>query len=233
MTGAVVAVAVTGSTNADLLADAGWPEGRWLRADRQTAGRGRLGRSWSSPIGNLYASTVVRLSPDDPPATGLALMTGVALSDALAVFVPVDAPLTLKWPNDLLSDGAKLAGVLLERTGDRVVVGVGANLTHAPTLPDRATAKLADIAPPPSAGALVIVLAERFAAWLAQWRRDGFDVVRQAWLARAHPVGTPIEVTDSCTRGLFDGLGADGSLRLRRPDGTVATVRTGDIRMAR
>src|SRR3954468_5499421 len=116
------AVAETGSTNDDVavLAREGAPEGLWLRADRQTSGKGRQGRAWQSPPGNLHASTLVRLRPDDPPAPTLALVAAVALHEVVTPHAPAA---TIKWPNDLLVDGAKLAGILLERQGDAVVVG--------------------------------------------------------------------------------------------------------------
>src|SRR4051812_4985588 len=117
-------VAETGSTNDDVaaLARAGAPEAMWLRAERQTGGKGRQGRAWASPPGNLYASTLVRLRPRDPPAPTLALAAAVALHEAAEAFAP-DAPLVIKWPNDLVVHGAKLAGILLEREGEAVVAG--------------------------------------------------------------------------------------------------------------
>ncbi|RZL52832.1 MAG: biotin--[acetyl-CoA-carboxylase] ligase, partial [Sphingomonas sp.] len=136
-------VAETGSTNADmrLLARQGAEEGLWLRAERQTAGKGRLGRQWVSEPGNLYASTLVRLRPADPAPATLALVAAVALHRAVGVFLPDAA--RLKWPNDLLLGDAKLSGILLERSEDAVVVGIGVNLAHHPDLPDRATTSLA------------------------------------------------------------------------------------------
>lgn len=232
MAGAVVTVAETGSTNADLLATPDWPEGRWLLAERQTTGRGRLGRDWRSPAGNLHASTVVTLRPGDPPPTALALLTGVALAEALALFLPAGSPLMLKWPNDVLLSGAKCAGILLERAGERVVVGVGANLAHAPDLPGRPTASLADHAPPPAPEVLAEALTERFAAWLLRWRVEGTGPIHAAWLALAHPLGTAIIVSESGETGLFAGLAEDGALRLRRGDGSTEVIRAGDVRMA-
>jgi BirA family biotin operon repressor/biotin-[acetyl-CoA-carboxylase] ligase len=151
-------VAETGSTNADLLelARGGAEDGLWLRAVRQTAGRGRLGREWSSPEGNLYASTLVRLRPSDPPAASLALVAAVALQETVSTFLvagicqgttDASATLVLKWPNDLLLADAKLSGILLERTGDAVIVGYGVNIAHHPDLPDRVTTDLAGDVP--------------------------------------------------------------------------------------
>ena len=232
MDGPVVSIAETGSTNADLLADTAWPEAHWLRADRQVTGRGRLGRDWSSPPGNLYASTVVAIRRGDPAPTGLALLTGVALVEAVRLFTPDGAPLLLKWPNDLLLGDGKLAGILLERSGDRVIVGVGVNVAHAPTVPGRAIACLSDLGPPPTPDALAAAVADRFRSWLTRWRREGIGPVRSAWLACAHPVGTALTVSETGETGLFDGLDEDGALRLKRADATVALVRAGDVRMA-
>ncbi len=177
-------VAETGSTNADLLllARGGVEEGLWLRAERQTAGRGRLGRTWVSPAGNLYASTLVRVRTGDPAPATLALVAAVALHEAIGVFGVVAE---LKWPNDLIAAGAKLSGILLERGGDAVVVGIGVNVAHHPDLPERPTTSLAALGSGVMAETLLDVLAETFARWLARWRGEGLGPVRAAWLAAA------------------------------------------------
>ncbi|MEN2746603.1 biotin--[acetyl-CoA-carboxylase] ligase [Sphingomonas sp. T9W2] len=225
-------VGKTGSTNADLLAAAatGAEEGLWLRAERQSAGRGRLGRSWADGAGNLFASTIVRLRPHDPAAHTLTLVAAVALADAIAMSAPGLA--MIKWPNDLMIGEAKLSGILLERSGDAVVIGFGVNLASQPALPDRLTTSLAVLGVAMTPEALLAVLSERFAAWLAIWRRGGGSVVRTAWEERAHPRGTPLRVRlpDGSERsGVFDGLDADGALRLLGPDGRTALVHAGDV----
>lgn len=224
-------VAETGSTNADMLAlaAAGAAEGSWLRAERQTAGKGRQGRAWESPVGNFYGSTLVRLRPTDPPAPTLALVTVVALEEAVRVFLPTGA--TIKWPNDLLIDGAKLSGVLLERAGDAVVVGIGVNLAHHPELPDRPATSLAAQVVEVDVAIFSDVLAESFARWLSRWRGDGLEPVRQRWLDRAHSRGTALSarLPDGTARdGLFDGLSADGALMLRTQTG-MELVNAGDV----
>ena len=224
-------VAETGSTNADmlLLARDGAEEGLWLRAERQTAGRGRLGRAWLSPDGNLYASTLVRLRPGNPQPASLALVAAVALHEAIAVF---GVTAELKWPNDLLLQGAKLSGILLERAGDAVVIGIGVNVAHHPDLPDRPTASLAAAGSPVVAQTLLDVLAESFARWLARWRGEGLGPVRTAWLAAAHPVGTALtaRLPDGSTReGLFDGLDPDGALILRLASGERHVIHAADV----
>lgn len=220
-------VAETGSTNDDLaaLARAGAPEGIWLRAERQTGGKGRQGRAWLSPPGNLYASTLVRLQPGDPPAPTLALLAAVALHEVVEIYVH---GVEIKWPNDLVFGGAKLAGILLERQDDAVIVGFGVNLAHQPEgleRPATSLAALAGIAPQP--GAFAEILAEAFERWLGRWRAQGIEPVRRAWLARAHPPGTALSTPEG--EGLFDGLDGNGALRLRLADGTIRTVHAGDV----
>jgi BirA family biotin operon repressor/biotin-[acetyl-CoA-carboxylase] ligase len=225
----------TGSTNADLidLARQGWPEGHWLRAGRQTAGRGRLGRDWRDGEGNVQASTLVRLRPGDPPPTGLGLLTGVAIHDALTRLAP-DAGLLLKWPNDLMAGTAKLAGILLERVGDAVIVGVGINIHRAPAVEGRATAALNDLPGGASTDAAIATdaLANRFDHWLARWRSEGFAPVRTAWLVAAHAPGTRLSVHNSAQsrlEGRFEGVAEDGALLLRQDDGRIAVVHSGDV----
>src|SRR5439155_3475796 len=130
-----------GSTNADLLTDASAVEGDWLVALEQDAGRGRQGRTWVSAPGNFYGSALVRLQPNDPPAPTLSLAAGLALIETVDVAAP-SQPLMLKWPNDLMLTGRKLAGILLERNGDRVAVGFGVNLATGPALAGRSSASL-------------------------------------------------------------------------------------------
>lgn len=138
------------------------------------------------------------------------------------------AGLQLKWPNDLLADGAKLAGILLEREGEAVVAGFGVNLAAHPDLPDRATASLAGLTgAAPDPGGFLEALAEAFARWLGRWRRDGVGPVRRRWLEAAHPVGTALATAEG--EGLFDGLDEEGALRLRLADGTMRIVHAGDV----
>jgi BirA family biotin operon repressor/biotin-[acetyl-CoA-carboxylase] ligase len=212
------------------LAASGLEEGVWLRAERQTLGRGRQGRSWASPPGNLYASTLVRIRPSDPPAPTLALVAAVALEETVSAYVPGRA--VLKWPNDLLIDGAKLSGVLLERAGDAVVIGIGVNLAHHPTDTDRRATSLAvyDVAIAPED--FVETLAEAFARWLESWRGQGIDMVRRRWVTNAHPTGTPLNVRlpdGAAFDGLFDGLDPEGALILRLADGTRRVIHAGDV----
>jgi BirA family biotin operon repressor/biotin-[acetyl-CoA-carboxylase] ligase len=137
----------------------------------------------------------------------------------------------LKWPNDLLLLGRKLAGILLERSGDRVVLGFGVNLASAPQLEDKVAASLSARA---SADDLASSLAVSFARLLKLWRESAPGLIAQAWLARAHPIGTPLKVhsgSGAWVSGRFDGLEADGALRLRGSGDALEIVRAGDVEL--
>jgi BirA family biotin operon repressor/biotin-[acetyl-CoA-carboxylase] ligase len=165
------------------------------------------------------------LRPDDPPAPSLSLASGLALIDAAEIAAP-EAELSLKWPNDLLSGGAKLAGILLERSGDRIVAGFGVNLAEAPAIDGRPTAALESITPQ----AFAPLIAAAFARVLEAWRNTGS--LADAWLGRAHPVGTRLTVhaaPGEQVSGLFDGIEPSGALRLRLADGSVRVMHAGDV----
>jgi BirA family transcriptional regulator, biotin operon repressor / biotin---[acetyl-CoA-carboxylase] ligase len=227
-------VVETVSTNADVLAYAeqGEADGLWLRAECQTSGRGRLGREWASPVGNLYASHLIRLRPNDPPASTLGFVAAVALEEVLCVFAPT-ITFQIKWPNDVLADGAKLSGILLERTGVAVVMGVGVNLASHPELTDRKTTSLAQLtgyAPDP--GIFLDTLADVFARLLAQWRGQGMGIIFTQWRAKAHPIGTALTVhlpDGAQLQGLYQGIDDTGILSLRLAGGEVRAIHAGDV----
>lgn len=213
-----------------MLADSEAAEADWLIALEQEAGKGRQGRTWVSARGNFSGSTLVIVGPNDPPAPALSLAAGLALVEAIDVAVPGQA-LMLKWPNDVMLLGRKLAGILLERAGGRVVVGFGINLSTAPTLTDGQAATLGgQIAPE----AFAPLLAGNFSRMLEVWRSSKPSLLAQAWLVRAHPIGTRITVhstRDERVSGRFDGLEPDGALRLRRDDGDLDIIRAGDVEL--
>ena len=213
-----------------MIADEAAVEGDWLVALHQDAGRGRQGRTWISVEGNFYGSTLVQLREGDPQAQSLSLAAGLSLAEAIDVAAP-GHPIMLKWPNDVMMLGKKLAGILLERSGDRVAIGFGVNLAAAPQLDDREGSSLGGAILPQAFGPL---LAASFARLLNVWRQSDAAMLAQAWLARGHPVGAPLRVHsshDETVSGRFDGLEADGALRLRRDDGTVEIVRAGDVEL--
>ena len=183
-----------------------------------------------SAPGNFYGSTLVELRDNDPAAQSLSIAAGLALVEAVDAAVPGQA-LMLKWPNDLMLLGRKLAGILLERSGGRVAVGFGVNLASAPVLPDRQSAALGGQMTPE---AFAPLLAGSFTRLLELWRRSEPPLLVQAWLARAHPVGTRLTVHSGPHEkisGRFDGLEVDGALRLRREDGLVDLIRAGDVEL--
>ncbi len=207
-------------------------EGVWLRAEQQTAGRGRQGRPWQSPPGNLYASTIVRIGPEDPPAAGLALLAGVVLEEAVRAALASPSGLRLKWPNDLLLDDAKLSGILLERGGTHVIVGIGVNVAHHPALADRATTSLHAAGATIDAATLFEDVATRFAMWLGEWRARGMAPVAARWAERAHPVGTMLRVRlpdGDELDGRFLGLDTGGALLLGLAEGTRHVIHAGDV----
>jgi BirA family biotin operon repressor/biotin-[acetyl-CoA-carboxylase] ligase len=229
-------IAETGSTNADLAAAlrAGErvSEGDWIVADRQRAGRGRQGREWFDGAGNFMGSTVARPGPGDPPAPTLALLAGLALYETVSPLLADPSALSLKWPNDLLIGRAKLAGILLEREGDAVVIGIGVNLAAAPEVADRETIALAALGPAPERDAFAEALASAFDRELERWRTVGIEPLLRRWQAAAHPPGSALNVHEpggATVAGTFAGLAPDGSLRLRLEDGTVRPIHAGDV----
>jgi BirA family biotin operon repressor/biotin-[acetyl-CoA-carboxylase] ligase len=173
----------------------------------------------------------VRLYPTDPQAATLALVAAVALEDAVRTFAP-DTPLVLKWPNDLLIDGKKLSGILLERADDAVIIGFGVNLAHHPETLDRPATSLAAHGHAPAPDLFLETLAESMARWIARWRGEGLGAIRDRWLARAHPPGTALtaRLADGTSLdGLFEGLTGDGALILRLADGAHRVIHAGDV----
>jgi BirA family biotin operon repressor/biotin-[acetyl-CoA-carboxylase] ligase len=221
------------STNAEALrlADAGEPGGLWVWAGAQNSGRGRAGRSWTSPAGNLHASLLLRPRVPIVTALQLSLLAGIAAHDAvsaLAAGAGVTPPLRLKWPNDILLGEAKLGGILLEsRTGSgrdtpAVVIGTGLNLAYAPGDLSRPVASLADAGIAAAPAQAFAALAWATAEWLMHWRDGaGFETIRGAWLNRATQLGGPISVrlgSDLIT-GTFLGIDEMGALRLETQGG--------------
>ena len=231
-------VSTTGSTQADLAARIAAGErvgeGEWLVADRQSAGKGRRGRPWFDGAGNFMGSTLVWPTAGDPPPSSLALVVGLAVLEAVAPLVPPPALPQLKWPNDVLIGVAKLCGVLLERMGEAVIVGIGVNLAAAPQLEGRETIALASFGPAPDRDLFAASLAQHFDLELTRWRSNGLDPLLRRWQAAAHPLGTRLlvgEPGEAALAGTFAGLAADGALQLRLADGTTRTIHAGEIRL--
>ncbi|MBS0558771.1 MAG: biotin--[acetyl-CoA-carboxylase] ligase [Proteobacteria bacterium] len=218
------------------LAAEGEPEGLAVMALRQTAGRGSRGRGWESPEGNLYLSVLLRPAGTLADGGGWALIAALGMIEAVSGFVPDPARLVLKWPNDVLLDGRKLAGVRLDAqakpdgTFDWLVMGCGINLAHAPDLPDRQAACLAEAAPPPAPRDVAEALLDRLANWRSVRMAEGLGPVRAAWLARAQTVGTALRLSYNgrVIGGSFAGLAEDGALLLAT-GGRVEAFSTGEV----
>ncbi|MBA2589828.1 MAG: biotin--[acetyl-CoA-carboxylase] ligase [Alphaproteobacteria bacterium] len=220
------------STNSEAqrLAASGEAGPVWITADRQTAGRGRRGRAWQTDGGNL--ATTLLLRPEVPPAIigQLSFVAALAVAEMAAHFAP-DAILTVKWPNDVLADGAKLAGILLEACPGWLAVGIGVNLAAFPPDTEFPATSLTQlgIAAPSSEDALC-VLAARFAHWYDVWMSKGFETVRSAWLARAGGLGGPIRarLPHETRTGVFEGIDASGALLLNE-QGQVRAIAAGEV----
>lgn len=227
------------STNSWLLERArdGEPSHLWVRAGRQTVGRGRQGRVWTSEPGNLYASLMLR-DPAPPERFGeLPLVVAIAVHDAISDIMPPMArvALQIKWPNDVLYDGAKICGILVEGAalaeGRVVVIGCGINCAHHPDGAHYRTNDLATLGFPTDPAILFERLADRLARRLVEWQSRPFAFLRDAWLARARGVGEAIRVRlpDREATGVFDGLETDGRLILRHADGRRELISAGDV----
>ncbi len=235
------------STNAEAMrrALAGERGPLYIRADRQTAGRGRSGRAWVALTGNLVLSRMGHLGAPPGVIPQLSLVAGVAVFRAVAAEIKgsdrAAESLQLKWPNDVLLDGAKLAGILVEATmvgGEQfAIIGIGLNVAKAPEVPGRHTAALAAIAPGapvpgPDLRDVSRAVAMHLEDALALWDEGrGFHAIRLAWLAASAPQGTAmtIETTDGRVSGFFRGLDTDGALILADTLGGVRRYTYGDV----
>ncbi len=220
------------STNSEArrLAGAGESGPVWIATDRQTAGRGRRGRTWDSGSGNLAATLLVR-----PPADfgQLSFAAALAVFDVAAHFAPA-ARVTVKWPNDVLIDGRKIAGILLESGQDTkgawLAIGVGINLVSHPDGTEFPATSLAAFVTAPSSSEALTVLAARFAHWYDAWMERGFETLRAAWLARAGGLGEPIRarLPHETRHGVFEGIDATGALLLNE-QGTIRAIAAGEV----
>jgi BirA family biotin operon repressor/biotin-[acetyl-CoA-carboxylase] ligase len=216
------------------LAAAGEPEGLAVLAHRQTAGRGTQGRAWESRAGNLHLSVLLRPTGPLRDAPQWSLLAAVALSDAVSATVTDAAVVALKWPNDLLLNGAKAAGILAEASADDrggiawLCLGIGVNLAHAPQVEGRVTACLGDAGiAPPAPEAFATSLLAALDRRRTQRLTEGFAPIRAAWLERGPALDTHLALTRGIA-GRFAGLAEDGSLLLST-GGRVHAVASGEV----
>lgn len=221
------------------LARQGAPDGTLVTATRQTAGRGRRTRPWASPPGNLYLSLVLR--PDCPPARAaqLGFVATLALGGAAEALLPAGTDLRYKWPNDVLVEGRKVAGILLESSllpsggVDWVILGVGVNVA---VHPDDAAFSATDLRAAGAAGLepgdVLAVFVRQLARLRGIWERQGFAPVRTEWLARAWRLGGPVSVRigdETRLEGTFHDVDGTGAMVLRLPGGQEQVLSYGDV----
>jgi len=230
----VIAHDTIGSTNAEALslARAGESGPVWITAKRQTAGRGRRGRTWVSEPGNLYATLLLTgVAPDR--AAELSFVAALALHDAIAGRIPgLARRLSLKWPNDGLIDGCKFAGILIEGEGAAVAIGIGVNSTHHPRDTAFPSTDLAAAGLRATPDSVFENLKTAMALRLAQWDGGaGFAAIRNDWLERAFGLGKAIRVAlpERQCEGRFEGIDETGRMMLRKADGVLETVTAGDV----
>ncbi|MFN3460850.1 MAG: biotin--[acetyl-CoA-carboxylase] ligase [Oceanibaculum sp.] len=238
----VVALGSVGSTNdeAHLLARQGAADRTAVTAVEQLGGRGRRGRAWTSPPGNLYLSAILRPSCPPGQAAQLSFVACLAMRDAVRGFLPDSVPVAVKWPNDVLVAGGKISGILLETGpvsgGDvaYVILGMGINLAHHPEGAERPATSLAALQADPGVEPVRDALLQALGHWDGQWRAQGFAPIREAWLRDAVGLGAPIQVRlpDSTLEGVFADLDMDGALLLEQPDGR-RRITAGDVFPAR
>jgi BirA family biotin operon repressor/biotin-[acetyl-CoA-carboxylase] ligase len=229
-----------GSTNdeAKWLAEGGAAAWTVVSAEIQTSGRGRRRRDWSSPAGNLYTSVILRPSVPIAGAAQLGFAAALALGDALTPLLPRADALQFKWPNDVLIEGRKVAGILLESAASAdgstlwLVVGIGVNLVSFPQGSAAAATSLdaqgAHNVPIPELLGDIVVALKR---WTDEWERVGFERLRQAWLARARGLGAVVAVRlerESFT-GRFIDLDGDGALLVETAAGHRRRVSAGEV----
>jgi BirA family biotin operon repressor/biotin-[acetyl-CoA-carboxylase] ligase len=228
---------VVTSTNDEVrdLADAGAASGTIVVAREQTRGRGRHGRSWASPPGNLYVSVLLRPHCSIAKSVELSFLTSLSLAEAIDSLGPKPK---LKWPNDVLIDGAKVAGILLEADADPsgqcalVIIGTGVNIAVAPADAPYAVTSLArcgvqGVTPYD----LLHRYIDRLAIWLDRWQAEGFPVVRQAWQERSFGLGQPIRLRlrQEEIEGRFVDLSDRGALVIEETNGRRHEIAAGDV----
>lgn len=237
----LVALDSVGSTNdeARRLAEEGSAHGTIVWAGEQTKGRGRQGRSWTSPRGNLYLSVILRPACALSEAAQLSFVACVALGEAIAALAGNRVEITYKWPNDVMFNAKKGVGLLLESKStpagglDWVIVGMGTNIEHFPEDARYPATSLRKEGAPPALvpATLLAEFARQLEVWLDVWRKRGFGDIRAAWKQRVQGMGKSIEVRlpTETLQGVFNDLDQSGALLLTLEDGRTRSITAGDV----
>ncbi len=240
----LVTRATVTSTNdeARALAEAGAEDGTLVWAREQSAGRGRQGGVWASPPGNLYFSLVLRPDRTLAEAAQLGFIAALAVGEAVGSVGPPLLEITYKWPNDVLLNERKCAGILLESKStpegalDFLILGIGVNVASYPEDTDFPATSLHFEGTPPDVSEvdLLEAFSRHFLSWVNGWLDDGFVRVRRAWLNHAHRLGEEIEVRlpKETLAGTFKDMDAHGVLILELPGGEVRRISAGDVYFA-
>ena len=215
----------------------GAPDGTIIVARHQTGGRGRRGREWVSPEGNLFVTLLLRPDCGPQQASQLSFVAALAVAETIRGILPAGKRVELKWPNDVLVKGRKISGILLEAAPgggglDWVVIGCGINVASHPELREgMATSLLAEGAPPLTLDSVLADLLQTLHDGIARWQAKGFAPVRADWLASAHGVGQPIVVrlAGETLRGTFAALDENGALLLELAGGGRRLVTGGEV----
>lgn len=222
------------NSEARRLAEKGEQGPLWILAARQTGGRGRRGRVWHSGEGNLAATLLLRPKASPAVIGQLSFVAALATAEMAQHYAP-GISIQVKWPNDVLAGGSKLAGILLESGEDTdgrwLAIGMGVNLASFPAGTEFPATSLAQLGiAPPAVEEAWCVLAARFAHWYDVWMSEGFQTVRAAWLARAGGLGKSIRarLPDTIHEGVFEGVDAHGALLLNQ-QGQVRAIAAGEV----
>jgi BirA family biotin operon repressor/biotin-[acetyl-CoA-carboxylase] ligase len=217
-----------GSTNdeARRMAAEGAPDGTVVHADEQIAGRGRLAHTWFSPPGNLYISILLRTGQPVARTAELSFLASLAVADTIEALLPRQTRVMLKWPNDVLISGAKIAGILLEQASEATIIGIGMNVLQAPSNVAYKTTTIVANGGIASVDSARDILLSRLTGRLDVWRAHGFAPIRTQWLERSYPIGAAIRATSAGkpVAGHFAGLDLDGALLLDTPQGRQRIV---------
>ena len=231
---------LTDSTNLECrkMAENGSDEGLIVQALSQSSGRGRRGRSWSSPKGNLYFSMLIKPECKIGKALGISFLSAVAMCDALGAILPPMVEVRVKWPNDVLINQRKCCGFLLESSSDNcgnvnwVIIGTGVNVESFPENVDYPATSLSfEGSPNLELRTVLLSFVRHFKRWRNVWEEEGFNPIRKAWIDRSIGIGEKItaRLAEVSYTGIFSDLTADGALVMITDEGREVVVTSGDI----